>query len=370
VSGDLFVRAWHVAQVQGERLISDTGPGFPHVTEGGRWRRLMAEISGRWSEQGWSHGNWTAGFSMGFLWRLYEHTGDARWADAVASRLPELEPRAGDLNTHDIGFLFWPSFGLGAELTGDAHLRAVGLRAARTLASRLQPGGYLAAWGPLEDRRARESSTIDTMMNLPLLWWSGDAALREVARAHALTASRTYFRPDGSTYHRLRFDPDTGTVLDRGTFQGMSAGSCWSRGQAWAIAGFGRAWRETCDSALWAAANRAADYFLTRLGERAVPPWDFADTDPRAPLDSSAAVIAAHGLMDLERYGEARRLLSSALATCLNVGDDDGLLLHACYSRPHNEGVDSAVIWGDYFTLACLGRVSDSPASPRRSVMI
>ncbi len=49
MSGDLFVRAWHVAQVQGERLISDTGPGFPHVTEGGRWRRLMAEISGRWS---------------------------------------------------------------------------------------------------------------------------------------------------------------------------------------------------------------------------------------------------------------------------------------------------------------------------------
>ena len=358
MSSDLCMHAWQVAQVQGERLISDTEPGFPHVTEGGRWRRLKVETSGHWSEQGWSHGNWTAGFSTGFLWRLYEHTGDARWADAAASRLPDLEPRADDPNTHDIGFLFWPSFALGAELTGDAHLRAVGLRAARTLASRLQPGGYLAAWGPLHDRRSRESSTIDTMMNLPLLWWSQDEASREAARAHALTASQTYFRPDGSTYHRIRFDPDTSNVIEWGTFQGMGAGSCWSRGQAWAIAGFGRAWRETSDSTLWIAANRAADYFLEHLGERPVPPWDFADADPQAPLDSSAAVIAACGLMDLDRDAEAHRLLSSVLTACLNTEDDDGLLLHACYSKPHNEGVDSAVIWGDYFTLACLGRVS------------
>ncbi len=357
MSSDLLMRAWHVAQVQGKRLTRDTVPGFPHVTEAGRWRRLNVESSGRWSDHGWSHGNWTAGFSIGFLWRLYEHTGDARWADAAASRLPILEARADDPNTHDVGFLFWPSFALGADLTGDARLWAVGLRASRTLASRLQPGGYLAAWGPLHDRRSRESSTIDTMMNLPLLWWSQEEALRDAARTHALTASRTYFRPDGSTYHRLRFDPDTGDVIERGTFQGMGTESCWSRGQAWAIAGFARAWRETSESTLWSAANRAADYFLARLGGRSVPPWDFADTNPQAPLDSSAAIIAAYGLIDLGRHAEGRRLLSSVLTACLNTGDGDGLLLHACYSKPHNEGVDSAVIWGDYFALACLGRV-------------
>ena len=358
MSSDLFARAWQGAQVQGKRLASGKEPGVAHVTEGGRWLRLKVETSGQWSEQGWSHGNWTAGFSIGFLWRLYEHTGDARWASAAASRLPALEARAGDPNTHDIGFLFWPSFALGADLTRDARLRAVGLRAARTLASRLQPGGYLAAWGSLHDRRARESSTIDTMMNLPLLWWSQDEALHGAARTHALTAARTYFRPDGSTYHRVRFDPDTGDVIERGTFQGIGAESCWSRGQAWAIAGFGRAWRETSDPALRIAANLAADYFLARLGERPVPPWDFADADPQAPLDSSAAVIAAYGLMDLDRSAEGHRLLSSTLAACVNTGDNDGLLLHACYSRPHNQGVDSAVIWGDYFALACLGRVS------------
>jgi len=38
------------------------------------------------------------------------------------------------VNTHDIGFLFWPSFALGADITGDLTLREVALLAARTLA--------------------------------------------------------------------------------------------------------------------------------------------------------------------------------------------------------------------------------------------
>ncbi len=29
----------------------------------------------------------------------------------------------------------------------------------------------------------------------------------------------------------------------------------------------------------------------------------------------------------------------------------DGVLLHGCYSRPHGEGVDAALIWGDFFFL-------------------
>lgn len=331
------------------------------MTDGGRWRRLRVNLSGAWRATGWDHGNWTAGFSVGCLWRLYAHTGTKRWAALAAACLPHLAARARDPNTHDVGYLFWPSFAVGADLVGDAAMRTVALEAARTLAGRMQPGGYLAAWGPVEEPRARASSTIDTMMNLALLWWSGDPALEAAARTHAETSLMIYLRPDGSTYHRAWLDPVTGAVQERGTFQGLAPDSCWSRGQAWALAGFAQAWRRTADPLFRAAADRAADYFLQCLQGRRVPPWDFGDRDRAAALDSSAAVIATYGLMDLERWDEARRVFFGALDACLNRGDGDGLLLHACYSRPHNDAVDAAVIWGDYFCLSCLARIPPTP---------
>lgn len=354
--------ARQIAEEQGRRIVSGLKFGFPHVTDGARWRRLPVDTRPHWDENVWHHGNWTAGFGVGFLLRLYQLTGAEEWVDGARRCLEYIAPRATDTATHDIGFLFWPSFALGADLLGDAALRGVALSAARTLNSRLQPGGYLAAWGPVEDVRARESSTIDTMMNLPLLWWSGDETLRRTAQIHATTALRAYIRPDGSTYHRVRFDPDSGEFLERGTFQGLGDESCWSRGQAWALAGFAKAWRETSEPAFRATANRVADYFLERLGTNIVPPWDFGDRSSSVPLDSSAAVIAACGLLELGRTHEGLRLFDNVFTTCLNTADGDGLLLHACYSKPHGDGVDSAVIWGDYFGLTGLAHLTQTVA--------
>ena len=35
-----------------------------------------------------------------------------------------------------------------------------------------------------------------------------------------------------------------------------------------------------------------------------------------------------------------------------------GLLKHSCYSKPHNEGVDSATMFGDFFFAEALCRVA------------
>ena len=83
-------------------------------------------------------------------------------------------PAARTSNTHDIGFIFYPSFALGYRDHRRRNARGCPpLQAARTLLTRFNPEGeYLQAWGPLDHPLARRSTAIDTMMNLPLLWWA------------------------------------------------------------------------------------------------------------------------------------------------------------------------------------------------------
>jgi unsaturated chondroitin disaccharide hydrolase len=97
-----------------------------------------------------------------------------------------------------------------------------------------------------------------------------------------------------------------------------------------------------------------------------VPPYDFDDPDPARPLDSAAAAIVASGLLDLASAhpdaGRAARwreravaLLDALLTECLAREDDHrGLLKHGCYSWPHRDGVDSAVLFGDYYFIEAI----------------
>lgn len=352
------------------------GDSFPHVTEEGRWKTLAGSDGPRWTGTTWRHGNWTAGFWVGCLWLASQWSGDARYADAARLWAERLAGREHDDRTHDLGFLFYPSHAVGDLLGHDGALSARALVAARTLLSRfVETGGYIQAWGPRGDPEWVGTSTIDTMMNLPLLWWAsrktGDGRYAAAAAAHAATTRRHFFRPDGSTYHLVVYGRTPGAVSRKTTFQGHAPESAWARGQAWAIAGFAIAYRETGAGQFLAAADAAAGYFTPRLPADRVPYWDFDDPAiPDAPRDSSAAAIAADGLLELSavhpspararRYrDEAASLLEALAAHCQNRAPEeiDGVLLHGCYSRPHREGVDSALIWGDYFYLRSLGRV-------------
>lgn len=367
------------------------GEEFPHVTGAGRWQTLAGSAGPRWEGTGWRHGNWTAGFWVGCLWLAAMGTGRAHYAAAARRWADRLAGREHDDRTHDLGFLFYPSHAVGDLLGHDGPLAARALAAARTLSTRFVEGrGYIQAWGPRGDPGWVGTSTIDTMMNLPLLWWAarktGDARYAGVAAAHAATAQRHFFRPDGSTYHLVVYGSTAGAVPRKTTFQGHAPESCWARGQAWAICGFAIAYRETRDDRFLAAAEAAARYFLERLPEDRIPYWDFDDPAiPHAPRDSSAAAIAADGLFELSaahpsparrrRYrNDAASLVEALAVRCQNSTPEqiDGVLLHGCYSRPHGEGIDSALIWGDYFYLRGLGwllgdRRPDMPADEGES---
>ena len=80
------------------------------------------------------------------------------------------------------------------------------------------------------------------MMNLPLLLsasdLTGNATYRTMAESHANKTIENHIRSDGGSFHVVNYLPSTGEVQWRGTAQGYSNSSTWSRGQAWGILGF------------------------------------------------------------------------------------------------------------------------------------
>ena len=104
-----------------------------------------------------------------------------------------------------------------------------------------------------------------------------------------------------------------------------------------------------------------------------VPPWDFADEDPDAPMDSSATGICANAFLELAKIhpeplrqayyrGLAEAMLASLCKIYLEGGrEEDGILLHSAYSVPHQDGVDSSVMWGEWFFLRAVSHLATGP---------
>ena len=209
------------------------------------------------------------------------------------------------------------------------------------------------------------------MANIPLLYWAadwaGDAGFRLAGEAHAAMTREAFVRPDGSTYHAVEYDPASGERRRAYTFQGYADESCWSRGQAWAIAGFTATARATGKLEYLRLAERLARYYLGRLDATLIPYWDFDDPAiPEAPRDSSAAAIVASALLDLTALHpepaagaywaeQALAILESLCgATLAREAAHRGLLKHGCYSKPHEDGVDSAVLFGEFYFVEAL----------------
>ena len=82
---------------------------------------------------------------------------------------------------------------------------------------------------------------IDCLLNIPLLYWAtevtGDGKYREVAEKHIHTTMKHIIREDGSTWHTVFFDSNTGGFVRGATCQGYRDSSAWARGQAWGVYG-------------------------------------------------------------------------------------------------------------------------------------
>ena len=356
VSGDVSDVFDAVLAEATERVVRDgeTLPCFPHVTCDGHW--LVSE-----------HGRWTAGFFAGLQWLAHIVRRDEQTRTVAERWTRRLEFRATDRSTHDMGFLFEPSFIRGFHITGKPYFAQMAIRAAHSLVTRFRPdGAYIPAWDASEDPSYANLAIVDTIMNLPLLLWAAErenaADLAHVAEATAETILHQHIRADWTTIHAVDHDPGSGLALGPRTHQGAGPNTTWSRGQAWALHGFTRVAAITGSAAHLVAATRLAERYLNELGDDALPPWDFTRRASGEPRDSSAAAIAVSGILELAHL-TGRADLAGAASQALfrlvcHAWNDDpgrsGLLLHGSVDVPRNSGVDESIIYGDHFFVEAL----------------
>ena len=144
---------------------------------------------------------------------------------------------------------------------------------------------------------------IDSLLNLPLLFWasdeSSDTRYREKALAHAHTTLANSIRPDHSTHHTFYMDPATGAPVRGATTPGYRDESAWARGQAWGIAGMAVCYRATPQPAYLDVFENLHAYYLDHLPDDLVPYWVLAFADGDEPRNSSSAAIVACGLLEM-----------------------------------------------------------------------
>lgn len=323
--------------------------------------------------------DWTSSFWPGMLFLAWENTGDEQYRRAGEDQVPGFRERLDRriaTETHDLGFLYTLSCAAPWRLFGNPAAREAALMAAdMLLLRRHEKAGVIQAWGNLDDPRQRGRIIIDCAMNLPLLYWAagetGKPHYREAAARHINAANACLIRENWSTYHTYFFDAETGKPLRGNTAQGYSDDSCWARGQAWGIYGNALSYRYLRDPDLREKARGLARYFLNRLPRDLIAYWDLIFVEGGEERDSSAAAIAACGLLELSAAldeGDADRgpfknaalritaSLAEAYTTRKNP-ESTGLLLHGVYSKPDGKGVDECTIFGDYFYLEGLTRI-------------
>jgi len=422
--GPKLERFW---EVSGRKILSieescPPGSGAPVFT-----------VAGRYTSRGWTE--WTQGFQYGSAILQFDATGDAAFLELGRERTREvMAPHLTHFGVHDHGFNNVSTYGGLWRLMREGRipenpwerafyelaLKLSGAVQARRWTRTADGGGFIHSFnGP----HSLFADTIRSLRSLALAHRLGHVLLDEHdervsllgrliqhARATAEYAvfygeGRDAWDVRGRTAHESLFNVTDGRYRCPGTQQGYSGFSTWTRGLAWVVCGYPEqleflssvdddelgafGGREAVEGMMLRAARASADFFIEHTPTDGIPYWDTGapglarmgdyldrpaepDND-HEPVDSSAAAIAAQGLLRLGRWlgtkGDAesarryRQAGLTALATLLDPPylsldpGHQGLILHAIYHRPN--GWDhvpmgskiprgEACLWGDY----------------------
>jgi hypothetical protein len=385
-------------------------------------------VDGVYRSRGWTE--WTQGFQFGAALLQFDATGDREFLELGRSRtLERMAPHLTHVGVHDHGFNNVSTYGnlwrlaLEGRFEADAWERryyALALKVSGAVQAHrwttLPEGGFIHSFN------GAHSLFVDTIRTLRALAISHLLGHRlfeeqdvpvslldrllEHARATATYSvyygqGRDAYDVRGRTAHESLFNAANGTYRGPSSQQGYSPFSTWTRGLAWAMLGFAEQLeflgalgsspvvRDTrAGDLLYEAACATSDYYIEHAaaadgvpywdtgapGLAALGDWGMRPADPfnhHEPVDSSAAAIAAQGLLRLARVAEARgsdgsRYEQAGLQVLETLIDEaylsadpshQGLLLHSIYHRPNGwdrvpagsripRGESS--MWGDY----------------------
>src|SRR5215203_987400 len=384
-------------------------------------------VEGRWRARGWTE--WTQGFQFGSALLQFDATGDTRFLELGRSRTVErMAPHLTHVGVHDHGFNNVSTYGALWRLAREGRYEAsdwerrfyvLALQVSGAIQARrwtrIPSGGYIYSFN------GAHSLFVDTVRSLRALALAHqlghrlaeeqDSQInlleRLVQHARATAEFSVYYGRGRDTYdrrgrtaHESLFNAANGTYRGPSTQQGYSPFSTWTRGLAWAMLGFAEqleflATLHPADipegvDGLYAAATATCDFYIDHAaaqdgipywdtgapGLSALDDWGSRSADPfndHEPVDSSAAAIAAQGLLRLARVtaargGDGKRYEQAGLRVLDTLIDPSGpylsrderhqgLLLHSVYHRPNGwdhvppgsripRGESS--MWGDY----------------------
>ena len=330
----------------------------------------MYTQNGKWKHEGEAWTNWCEGFLGGQLWLVYKHNQDPYFRQKAEHYSRLVEERKWDDTVHDLGFVLWSTYKRWYDLTGDQAHNEVVIQGGKTAASRFkEKGKYLRSFV------ADESLFIDIMMNVGIIFYAAqqtrDEKIWDIAMQHCLTTRKYLVRGDGSTAHEGIFDLETGEFLRQTTHQGWRGDSSWARGLTWALYGFGAVYAFTRDARFLQTAMACADFYIENTPDHGVPPNDWDEANPANPRESSAAAIAASGMLQLAKlcgdpvrarvyHGYALRILNTLTEPeflAIDTPGWEGILKQGMYHERLGLGVNESVMWGEYFFIEAVSKV-------------
>ena len=369
-------------------------------------------VGGRYTSRGWTE--WTQGFQFGAPILQFDATGEIEFLEMGRARtLGLMAPHISHTGVHDHGFNNLSTYGNLLRLMNEGRiaenawernfyelaLKISGAVQAARWSRTADGGGYIYSFnGP-------HSLFVDTIRSLRILgvahrlghvlMGEGDRRIslldRLASHARATAKYSVYYGEGRDAYdvrgrvaHESIFNPNDGQYRCPNSQQGYSPFTTWTRGLAWAMCGFAEQLEFVAQlsdppaglaETMEIAARATCDFYIENTPTDGIPYWDTGAPglvhledwrsrpsdpfNPHEPVDSSAAAIAAQGLLRLGRHLNDERYRQAGLTVCDALFDEpylstaeahQGLILHSVYHRPNgwDGGPGESSMWGDY----------------------
>lgn len=389
-------------------------------------------VEGGYTTRGWTE--WTQGFQFGAALLQFDATDDEEFLDLGRSHtVSEMASHVTHFGVHDHGFNNVSTYGTLLRLVEEGRIDdnpwerrfyEMALKCSGAVQAQrwtlLPDGGYIYSFnGP----HSLFSDTIRSLRALAIAHQLGHEMMGEndvrislldrlITHAHTTAQYNVYYGEGRDAYdvrgrvaHESIFNVSDGHYRCPSTQQGYSPFTTWTRGLAWIMCGYAEqleflntledaelephGGRDEIEAKMLRAARATCDFYIENTPTCGVPYWDTGAPNLHRlgdylnrpaepyneyePVDSSAAAIAAQGLLRLghylneteqrgagERYWQAGLKVAETLFREPYLSTDpahQGLILHSVYHWPNgwdhvpagqSVACGEATMWGDY----------------------